>query len=117
MREFFKYAYYSMFALVTIAYGLVLVSNDSVSFYIFLACTSVWFVLWTGLMLTRPVEYLYLIAYATYDNRTGRYIKTSSYKIDSIDKIKDIEDYLKNDTDVEKVMIQNIQLISKTYHE
>jgi len=117
MREFFKYLYYLMYVLVIITFALVIVSNDPVAVLYWLVCASVWLVLFAGLMLTRPVEYLYLISYTSLDNRRGRFIAKLSYKIDSIDKIKDIEDYLKNDTDVKKILVQNIQLISKTYHE
>lgn len=117
MREFFKYAYYLMYVLVIVTFVLVIVSNDPVAVLYWLVCASVWLVLFIGLMLTRPVDYLYLISYFTDENRQGRYMCYLSQKLDNIDKIKDIESHLKLHNNMEVVGIQNIQLISKTYHE
>lgn len=117
MREFFKYLYYLMYVLVIITFALVIVSNDPVAVLYWLVCASIWALVWVGLMLTRPVEYLYLISYISFDNRHGSWIAPLSYKIDSTDKITNIEDYLERYTGVGEILIQNIQLISKTYHE
>lgn len=114
MREFFKYAYYLIYVLFTVTWGLVIVSNDPVAFLYFLVCASVWSLLFIGLMLTRPVEYLYLISYFTSENRKGRYMCHLNQKLDNIDKIKEIETRLKNHNNVELVGIQSIQLISTT---
>lgn len=116
-KEFFKYAYYLMYVLVIITMGLVVVSEETFATSYFLACASAWLVLFIGLMLTRPVEYLYLISYFTNENRDGRYLCNLKYKLDDIAKIKNIEDRLRRHNDVELVGIQNIQLIAKTYHE
>lgn len=116
MREFFKYLYYLMYVLVVITFALVIVSNDPVAVLYWLVCASIWALVWVGLMLTRPVEYLYLIAYWC-DNRLGRHTMSITYKFDTIAKIDEMEDYLKRINNANNVGIQNIQLISKTYHE
>lgn len=113
MREFFKYLYYLMYVLVIITFALVIVSNDLIVTLYWLVCILIWSILLVGLMLTRPVEYLYLISYRV-DYRHGRWLAKLAYKIDSTDKILEMEDYLKNDTGAEKILIQNIQLISTT---
>jgi hypothetical protein len=114
MREFFKYLYYLMYVLVIITGALLIVSNDPVAVLYWLICASIWVLVWVGLMLTRPVEYLYLISYFTSENRLGRYMCHLNQKLDNIDKIKEIESRLKNHNNVELVGIQNIQLISTT---
>jgi len=113
MREFFKYLYYLRYVLFIITVALVIVSNDPVAVLYWLVCASIWALVWVGLMLTRPVEYLYLISYRV-DYRHGRWLAKLAYKIDSTDKILEIEDCLKNDTGAENILIQNIRLISTT---
>lgn len=116
MREFFKYTYYIMNVLVIITMGLFVVSGERFATIYWLTCASLWTILWLGLMLTRPVEYLYLIAYWC-DNRLGRHTMSITYKFDTIAKIDEMEDYLKRINNANNVGIQSIQLISKTYHE
>lgn len=117
MREFFKYAYYLIYVLVIVTFNLVIVALNSIATSYFLACASLWFVLWIGLMLTRPVEYLYLIAWSANNSRNGRVLCRISHKLNSKDRIEEWENHLGRQESLENVCAKNIQLISKTYHE